>query len=193
MVICDDVKIVYLGYPVKCATRSLTAFFIERFKGVKINTPIKTGHHYRKVPIYCREFTKLAACRNPYDRFVSWWAYWNRREKSKTRFEDFVRLHFTSSSRQMKSQDKQLSQIKYTNGKKLNFGEITMLRIEFLDECLRNLPELGYNKEIKTKIINSSDHEHFSTYYNEDSEKIIFETYRVDFETFGYKRYEGLE
>jgi len=45
-----------------------------------------------------------------------------------------------------------------------------------------------FKKEINLSVINKSNHDHYSTYYNKESLNIIYNRYKGDFEKYNYKK-----
>ena len=45
-----------------------------------------------------------------------------------------------------------------------------------------------FGEEIDLPVINKSNHDHYSTYYNRESLDIIYDRYKEDFKKYTYKK-----
>jgi hypothetical protein len=61
---------------------------------------------------------------------------------------------------------------------------VAILKFENLKEDVNAF----FNKEIDLKTVNTSKHDHYLNYYNEESLDIIYNRYKEDFEKYNYKK-----
>ena len=123
---------------------------------------------------------KFAFCRNPYDRAVSHWQYTMRRHPDRlargTSFLDFTR--------QLGRLRDWIPQHTWVDGVDLDF----LGRFERLEEDLYAVAEMIEVKIPRIPVMNSTKHDHYSTYYCDESWERIEEYYAHDFERFNYER-----
>lgn len=200
MVICDKYGVVYLGLPTKTGVVTVTSILTQYFEGKLHTTKNYKGLHHRRCPDKCKSYQKLATCRNPYARAVSYWSFWRMREivPQKAKIQSQIKAatslgfnDFLKSNNFFKGQVSQLRSVKYSHGGRIPLEEMYLMRLENLSDYFSRLDftrKVNYNMNKE----NSSEHEHFSKYYDAESEEFVWNNFREDFETFGYSRWEGI-
>lgn len=142
-------------------------------------------HHNRAIDLkreigdymWARSLT-MATVRNPYDRMVSWWA-------SAIRFDvDPAVVPITNKSRKpevsfeewVKNYGGPPGQMFWIGDEEGNLLLDITLKYEDINQW-NGLPH-----------INKTERQSWPTYYSRDTRDIVYERYRADFETLGYKR-----
>ena len=133
-------------------------------------------------------YYKFMFCRNPWDRAVSlycWWVTYGPGDPGK--FIDWVRKLITGHIHSLKPQ---IGWIKHKN---------EIIKFDFLgrfENYEEDFNKLCKNLDMDLKLPHhwATKHEHYSTYYNDESYKLITEAFREDIEYFSYKfeeKYKG--
>lgn len=179
----DDMKFVYFITPKVC-TRS----FFQLFKSININ--IHQADQYRELNLNeCNEHFKFGLVRNPWDRLVSVW---------KNKVIDNHQLG-VKDLREYKQFDTFIEKVCEKNLH--NCDRHIMLQSELLPH--EHLNWIGRFENITNDVqhicdtigitntqlprINTSDHKHYTEYYDNKSRDAIAEKYSIDIETFNYK------
>ena len=133
-----------------------------------------------------QEYFKFAIVRNPYDRFISYCFFMNREDISfkKNALEQMKKIIINKKVHKNLWFINQHHFISDKNG---------VLMVDFVGKYERLVE---YYQQICTKIgipseklskINSSIHNNYKEYYDDELRQAVFEFYRQDFELFGYK------
>ena len=179
-------------------------------RGGTYATPFgNTISNFDKIP------TSLSVVRNPYDRLVSTYSYLKKLAPEENRNKSFnvwFEHHLGKDSKHLNdllnlnksSTTSQIQKFKSPSNE-INIGWMLFLpqyyHLTFngkiiIKEILRfeNLKEdfnkfiLKYNLEpVELLHENSTEHNHYSTYFNNEQIEIVKKIYEKDFDTFGYK------
>ena len=165
--------------------------------------------NFNKIP------TSLSIVRNPYDRLVSTYSYLKKGDPEKAvnkSFDIWFEYYLGENSKHLNalltlnelSTTSQIQKFKSPSNE-INVGWMFFLpqyyHLTFngkivIKEILRfeNLKEdfnkfiLKYNLElVDLPHENSTDHDHYSTYFNDKQIEIVKQVYKKDFDIFGYK------
>lgn len=140
------------------------------------------------------EYFKFAIVRNPYDRIVSEYAYKNTRiikNADKISFREFVsevkKLLDNRDKIEHINIDHYLPQYEYVyDGDKLIVDRI--INFEAYNTSISTLlTKLKITKPIPHE--NKSNRKHWSKYLTPETEEIIYQMYKKDFELFNYQRF----
>jgi len=129
-------------------------------------------------------FFKFAFVRNPYDRAVSTWKYWNKFNQSQGgEALDFKTLLMLKSDSINKKQfsSKYSSQYEFTKGCDF-IGRFENLQEDFDTVC----NHIGIESK-KLPFKNKTSHNHYSEYYNDETRRIVEEKYSKDLTYFNYE------
>jgi len=126
---------------------------------------------------------KFSFVRNPYDRAVSIWKYWNKWSRSQGgKTLDFKTLLTLNSDliNKEKFSSKYSNQYEFTKG--CDFvGRLENLQEDFDTAC----NHIGIESK-KLPFKNRTSHDHYSKYYNDETRQIVKEKYFKDLDYFGY-------
>ena len=164
------------------STPNLTFVHIPKTGGMSVrmwlskNTP---RYIHPSLPMITPQQT-CAVVRNPWDRVVSLWAFWNKLKKANIPFDNFVR---------------NLSSFKFNDVSWFTFdqpqkawipnGVTYLLRFETLDRDFVQIQNLFGCTDPLPKI-NASDHADYHTYYTDETRDIVARVFKDDIDTFGY-------
>jgi hypothetical protein len=136
------------------------------------------------------DYFKFVIVRNPWDRAVSIWKYFTENTKSipECSFEEFVEKDYFNYSRNLRMHSLcQNIYIEYNGERIVDY----IARLENIDEDWKVISsKIGVSDKLPKS--NSSNHEHYSTYYTEKEINRIAEIYEKDISILGYK-FENLE
>lgn len=147
-------------------------------------------------PWYWKNYYKFTTVRNPWDRVVSWFFWWNgdwwKESKSKTLrdigaavtnmdFDAYVRSVFSWQTSTLFSYHRML----FTDKFELD----VVLRAENLQDDFNGICDKFNIGHVELPIINKSKlHEHYTTYYrSRETRDIVYKQFAKDIEYFGYK------
>lgn len=163
---------------------------IPKTAGSSITQWIKDNTSYREYfeyPIHAalsniQDSYDFSFCvvRNPWDRVVSLWAFWNKVKNTNVSFDTFVynlNTYKFSEDSWFTFDKPQKAWIPDGVTHLLKFETIVQdfVQIQTLFECLEPL-----------RNINASEHSEYHTYYTQETWDIIATTFRDDIEAFGY-------
>lgn len=127
-----------------------------------------------------KTYIKYGAVRNPYSRMVSWWKLRGGRP-----FKNFIRGFGHPNGGEFYSKFQKLTYKDYfcTNNICVdNFIRHENIQQDFNDMCERvGLPVMELPK------INATNHDHYSSYYDDQSRKIVENLFQEDIDMFNYK------
>lgn len=200
---------VFIHVPKTAGTYVMFALGIKRYilpRHRKVFQPEQTGHitfghqdYARLINLgvvskdYNYSAFKYAFCRNPFDRAVSHYFYAQLRhpeilDKSVGFLEYTRNLHKyrRSANRKQRYGAKLVFRPQYECVKGIALDFIG--RFESLSADLTKLGKILGLPLLKVPDIrhNSTEHEHYSRYYNEESAENVRNFYAIDFEKFGY-------
>ena len=122
----------------------------------------------------------FCSTRNPFERMVSWWLFYNKRKKEKKSFERFL----------LNSREGRFT--RFTNivdycsiGSEMcvnNFIRLENLQQDFNLAC----DKIGIPRR-QLPHMNKGNHKHYAEYYDDETREIVAEKYAKDIEYFGYK------
>ena len=189
--IIKDYKTIFVHIP-KNAGTSIETFFkkdtytfdermFNRHDTIKeIRWKLECNDKFKKSKEY-NKWKKFAIVRNPYDRMVSWYFFYNiknlTRHADNTSFYSWVK---NPTKFNLFEETKYLLKPQYT----WIDDTVTILKYENLNEELNNF----FNKEIELPIINKTNHKQYLEYNNQDSLDVVYEKYKKDFKKFNYKK-----
>jgi len=199
MLVCDEHKWIFLRNP-KTASRSVTRAlrdnFVTRNKqnyhGWKISEP---KPFTEVVPFQTADFLfsyprpqsqelsgyfVFTTVRNPYERVVSGWQYFNKK-KGDLNFNEYV----NSISGKRKRFPFETFPIRQTDVLDLIRG-VHILRYENLEEDFNALPFVG--QQIVLPQVGVQTYDDWKSHYTLDLETKVYELLQIDFERLGYKR-----
>lgn len=137
-------------------------------------------------------YFKFCFVRNPWDKMVSQYFYIKKKTTYGKSFEDFI-IDFKSTPNDWNFNKKnfpvryQPVQKKWICGDK---GEILMDfigRFENLQEDFGTICDKIDLPKLELPHINSTNHGHYSEYYNKETREIVSQKFSEDIECFGYK------
>ena len=138
-------------------------------------------------------YFKFAFVRNPWDRIVSYYhyliQYWDLSKDHPLTFRDWVLNSKSKKGRSfLDSRCARITQFDHVSNLEtkellLDFvGKFENLQEDFDKVCkIIDIPSQKLN------IVNTSKHEHYTKYYNEDTKNMIGDYYRKDIEYFDYE------
>ena len=141
---------------------------------LEINDEFRINNKYN-------DYKKFAVVRNPYDRMVSWYFFYNiknlTRHAKDTSFHNFIKnpLAFNLFEETKRLYNPQHVWVDDT---------VTILKYENLEKDLNKF----FNKKINLPRSNKTKHKHYLKYYNKESLDIVYNKYEKDFEKFNYKK-----
>lgn len=179
MFISSNPKFVYVSFT-KSGSSSVYAALRANFTGKE------RPRHNRGIPKEYNSYPSFCVVRNPYSRLVSWWwsickvggdRYGHKKELQQrgltTSFKDFLTLWAEKNGIAQAPAVETVNQIDY------------VIRLENLEEEFNNLPFISSYIQIPKK--NSRNYPHWTEIVDETTGRMISETYKRDFELFGYK------
>ena len=186
--IIDKEKLIFIHIPKNAGTS------IENLFGGD-----NTGFHHddinvikEKFPEKYNTYRKFTVIRNPYDRMVSWYFYYNipnlinHLSKFKDHNFDINLLNFTNWVKNPTVYNISfIDDPKYLKPQNEWIDEtVEIIKFENLNEELNNF----FNKKINLPNNNKSKHKHYLEYYNKDTLDFIYNKYKEDFEKYNYKK-----
>jgi hypothetical protein len=142
-----------------------------------------------------KNMTVLCVFRNPYEVEVSFYFYFRERFPNYTPNEyPYLTLARDSFEAYIKNNTMWNSFEYYIQDNNVFPDKLNIIKAEDdLSNKLKSLvSELGGNTNIAFPHINTTTHNHFSTYYTPDLEEIIYNKYKWVFDNNYYNRYDGL-
>lgn len=118
--------------------------------------------------------------RNPWDRVVSLWAFWNKIKKENVPFDDFVR-----NLKDYKFSDRSWFTFDQPQKAWIPNGVTYLLKFETLEEDFKVIQEKLECTEPLLRM-NTSEHAEYHTYYTPETWAIIADVFKDDIEAFGY-------
>jgi len=177
--IIQEHKAIFIHIPKNAGTSIETLFGNSSFK-VQPYRHANIHEIKRKFPKVYDSYSKFTIIRNPYDKMVSWYFYLKRNlgeNYEVLEFNEWIKdpSKFWHADDPAYFLDPQHTWVDDT---------IVIIKYENLDEELNEF----FGEEISLPIINKSNHDHYSSYYNEESLGIIYDRYKEDFEKYNYKK-----
>ena len=174
-------NMIFVNIP-KTAGVSISRWLAENVNGQYLGKPIEANKHmiFRKVAEkYNPEFT-FSVVRNPWDRLVSGFHYYNKKRSPSVRgktFETFVR------SKKLGKLGK--NQYHYLQDAMGDIGVDYVIRFENLDEDFKKIQDM-LDCHIPLTKSNSTAHTNYTNYYTKETRDIVKEIYAADIKEFGY-------
>ena len=177
--IIEEHKTIFVHIP-KNAGTSIETYFANG--SVRIQ-PEKHADIYeikKKFKNSYNNYKKFTIIRNPYDKMVSWYFYLKRNlgeNYNIIEFNEWIKdpskfWHINDPISYLKPQFEWID------------DTVRIIKFENIDKEINEF----FEKEINLSIINKSNHDHYSTYYNKESLNIIYNRYKEDFKKFNYKK-----
>ena len=129
-------------------------------------------------------YTKFVFVRNPYDKFISGWKYAQKTEKIVIDF-----TYFVNNLDEFKKYPSILWHTIISQSTHLD-DSCTMLmgKYECLNDDLSAISKILNIKLVELPKLNTTKHENYKLYYNENLANIIYNRFRKDFVQFNYER-----
>lgn len=131
-------------------------------------------------------YTLLTLVRNPFDRLVSCWAYGQKRQRiySDKSFAEFIDDIYThrSSLNELPCSWMYMPFEQYFEGV---IDKVIVFKTENITECISFLKD-RFGIEVNNYAYNTSEHDHYSTYYTDDMRRKVEEVYAWEIQRFGY-------
>jgi chondroitin 4-sulfotransferase 11 len=162
----------------------------EKYDKYLVPSPEHLTYHQLKnlIPIRFNLYFKFTFVRNPYDRLVSTYFFRNREFET---FSSFV--HFVNDTYKKYTHETMYNHPRYENlylthilPQYIYIGpNVTVYRFEDFNNAIKDI-KTRFNIAKDIPRINTSSHTHYSSYYNEETRKIVSEIYKRDLELFNY-------
>ena len=177
--IINEHKTVFIHIP-KSAGTSIESFFGN--KSFKIQPGKHDNIHVikKRFPDVYKTHRKFAIIRNPYDKMASWYFYLKRNlgeELNTIGFDEWLvdPLKLWHADDPISFLDPQHTWIDET---------VEIIRYENLKKEINDF----FGENIDLPVLNKSNHEHYSKYYDKKSSDFIYNKYEEDFKKFNYKK-----
>jgi len=198
MLVSEKNKFIFIHIQ-KTAGNSITEFLKNNIPDLK---PILNKHDFaiqgkHKLGDQWDDYFKFAFVRNPWDRLVSWYSMIkDKNQKNKfgkyvtensSNFEEFIKncTDIIQDNDGIKSAE--FNQLDYLIDENGNIIVDFIGRFENLEEDFNKIIKKLNMPELKLPILNSSKHEDYKKYYNEETKKIIEKRFKKDIDFFKYK------
>ena len=148
-------------------------------------------------------FIKFSIVRNPYDRAISLHMWKNKskfnrevfindiKHLARKRFNDWNPMCFRLCELIDAEEKKKEHKEYFSYGKTVDF--VLRYESDLNNDKLKSLCDyLNIAYEPIKQLNKSKDKKHYSSYYDEEMKKVVYEYYKIDFETFGYSFNEKL-
>ena len=177
--IIEEHKAIFIHIPKNAGTSIETLFGNSSFR-IQPDKHANIHEIKKKFPKVYDSYRKFTIIRNPYDKMVSWYFYLKKQigiDQDVIEFSDWVKepLKLWHANDLAYFLDPQHTWVDDT---------VDIIKFENLNEELNEF----FEEEIDLPITNKSDHDHFSSYYDEKSSNIIYNRYKEDFERYNYKK-----
>ena len=177
--IIDKYKSIFIHIP-KNAGTSIEEYFGNGSVRIQPSKHADIHEIKKKFKNSYNNYRKFTIIRNPYDKMVSWYFYLKRNLGKKYRVVEFN--EWIKDPLQLWHANDPISFLKPQH--EWIDDTVVLLKFENLNKELKQF----FNKEINLSIINKSNHDHFSNYYNKQSLNIIYDRYKEDFKKYNYKK-----
>jgi len=177
--IIEEHKTIFIHIPKNAGTAIETLFCNSSFK-IQPDKHANIHEVKRKFPNIYDSYSKFTIIRNPYDKMVSWYFYLKRNlgeNHEVLKFNEWIKdpSQFWHADDPIHFLDPQYTWIDDT---------VEIIKFENLNKELNEF----FGKNIDLPIINKSNHDHYSTYYNRESLDVIYDRYKEDFKKYNYKK-----
>jgi len=176
-------KFIFIHIPKNAGTSIRNSFRLEGYDKRVVKKPYPHDP-CSKIREYCGEevwntFFKFAIVRNPYDRMVS---YYHFHKSTQYRFPAKANsLSFDEWIIKGLDSNMKKNQTWYLDEEVDYIGNVEYLENDWKLIC----QEIGI-KQYKLPRFNVSEHNEWSSYYNEDTKRVVRKIFQDDFETFNY-------
>ena len=177
--IIDQYKAIFVHIP-KNAGTSIEKYFGNGSVRIQPNKHADIHEIKTKFKNSYNNYKKFTIIRNPYDKMVSWYFYLKRNLGENYNVIEFN--EWIKDPSKFWHADDPISYLKHQH----EWVDDTVKIIKF--ENLNKEINKFFKEEIDLPIVNKSNHNHYSDYYNEESLDIIYDRYKEDFEKFNYKK-----
>tara|TARA_R100000995_G_scaffold75309_1_gene44617 strand:+ start:49 stop:588 length:540 start_codon:yes stop_codon:yes gene_type:complete len=177
--IIKEHKVVFIHIP-KSAGTSIESFFGNSSFVIQPGKHDNVHDIKRRFPNAYKNYRKFAIIRNPYDKMVSWYFYLKRNlgeELNTVSFNEWLidPLKLWHVDDPISFLDLQCTWIDET---------VEIIKYENLKKEINDF----FGKNINLPVLNKSNHEHYSRYYDKKSSDFVYEKYKEDFKKFNYKK-----
>tara|TARA_R100000781_G_scaffold90505_1_gene55956 strand:- start:11 stop:574 length:564 start_codon:yes stop_codon:yes gene_type:complete len=185
--IIDKEKLIFIHIP-KTAGTSIRSYMARhcswdknRVRQPKKHASIKEIKN--EFPVEYETYKKFAIIRNPYDRIVSYFFYLKRLNNYYVRGIDFkIWLNYLVDIKKENINNSELQKTFPQNS--WVDDTVSILKFENLEKEINSF----FKKEIKLPKTNTSNHQNFLEYYDENSLNNVYNIFKEDFEKFNYKK-----
>lgn len=196
--VSHKLKVIWLENP-KVASTSIKTLLGVQPKGA-VQGNLSNPYEFKRLPLprdqilNLRHYFIFGFCRNPWDRMVSMWKnfttgpsrqmlltkHWKVDDPQQLTFESFIKL---LDKNQPRVNHHWVPQNMFLPADKIEIDFIG--RIEHFDEDWKTIAEMTGMKD-ETCHEYSTEHDHYSTYYNADTLAIVSRLYEKDISLFDY-------
>ena len=177
--IIEEHKAIFIHIPKNAGTSIETLFGNSSFR-IQPDKHANIHEIKKKFPKVYDSYRKFTIIRNPYDKMVSWYFYLKRNLGENYDIIDFkewikdpsIFWHVDDPISYLKPQHTWVDET------------VKIIKFENLNKELNEF----FKEKIDLPVINKSNHDHHSTYYNRESLDIIYDRYKEDFERYNYKK-----
>ena len=181
--IIEKYKTIFIHIP-KNAGTSVEEYFGNTSFRVQPNKHDNIYDIKKMFPNPYNNYRKFTIIRNPYDKMVSWYFYLRRNALENVSTEGDV-IEFNEWIKDPSKFWNFNDPISFLNPQYTWVDEtVTTLKFENLNKELNEF----FKEKIDLPVINKSNHDHYSIYYNRESLDIIHDRYKEDFERYNYKK-----
>ena len=189
MMVNPERKIIYFKIGKTAGTSVFRHGLQKKINGWLLYTEDKRGFNRWKNNLEIDdlgEYFKFTIVRNPYDRLVSAWAYIAKQTPKKIDkdFKLFVKKQMVDKTGKHLDDHWAPQRFYFEVGRKQFVDEI--YRFETLKVDVKRLFSKLKLKNVELTCTNSSHHQHYVNYYNDEIKKIVFDFYKRDLEILGY-------
>ena len=188
--IIEEYKTIFVHIPKNAGTAIKALYGNSSFR---IQPPKHANiHEIKKMfPEVYNSYSKFTIVRNPYDKMVSWYFYlkrnigmwlegiqsFNCEVYDILEFNEWIKdpSQFWHADDPIHFLDPQHTWVDDT---------VEIIKFENLNKELSEF----FGEDIDLPVVNKSNHDHFSNYYNKESLDIIYDRYKEDFKKYNYKK-----
>jgi hypothetical protein len=169
---------------IRRANKTLQSLRINsRIQGIDERTHALATEYAELLGASFETYFSFAIVRNPFDRMVSSYEFTKKRTQLKDSFKEFV----LSSSKKIL-----LPQSDFVVDQN---GEVMLSFVGKFETLSGDLEYISKKTGLVLDLphLNKTKHEHFSSYYDEETRMAVVDFYQNDFELFGYSKIINLE
>ncbi|NVM34349.1 MAG: sulfotransferase family 2 domain-containing protein [Candidatus Lokiarchaeota archaeon] len=202
-VIHEGQKIIFIGNPRACTTSLSKLLKPKGFNFKFWHDPVQ--YYIDNIKNY-QNYEYFMICRNPYDRFLSWWFQLRRHShdfimKYKS-FEEWIKSGEYHDFPKRKRGDprpprtywqthcplKQFDFIKNDKDIHVNILKFEKIQEDWINVFCKKTKVFNTSNYPKLPITNETNHKKYEDYYTEELKEIVYNHAKEDFLNFGYER-----